>query len=926
MTSPFTDYLFETESESLTASLDQGNEQFIKDQYQEPESFEPQSFESDRMSAPNNFNEQEMPTPTQDITDALNQKDWAGALKFALKDCNYTEGDLTNLLFFARHPELPKESLKPSQKNFDKLSREWMSILTKEIRPFIANEDLQVPVKFVFERDKEFAGDAGKKFKKLVQDAATDAGLDPGFLAAVLLAETFRNSYLTNDRVSSFETGTDNFFASQAQLKANVPAFKKIGFTRSGTNINEHGNEVISVLFDSGKDAALATAVYLKNGEIKLRNAAKKNGGDFDTFSTEIQFALTRIAMAAGHGGIQPNGEFVWFKRVAGKTVQAKKGEAGSFLVGVAIELDRVLNGEDILIRVNEDRADPTNSRRVTRRNATILVAQALHISACFFSSPAVSQPETEDLLSQEEDEQGESDEVVKARQSSLGKAQIFMTVQGAKQGMISGDVKEKGREGSIEVYQFHHQVQSPRDLATGQASGKRRHQPLEIVKAVDSASVKLLSSLITNEVLKDVVLNFFRTTSNGLEENFYTIKLTNATVSDMIQGNNDTAGNSLVERVQMTYQKIEWTFLPGNLMTTDSLLHSEIRQSEAPEQFYESSYGSNESAIDQLIPVLTLSESRTRLDHYLAAANVEYNIRKTHRFNAVSQFSMTDGFDFKSEDAKEKVQRSLAKLGKSCAATGRMIHLAAYGRARPSEVGIITQCLIDAGEFDNIKAKLPASATDAQVVRRMQLEFGIGIDCAGYVQLAFAFMAQGKDNLTADERERLGLKRAVGDERLESLPAAHFQKVSLDDAQTGDLIVMTPRKDDDGSMHTVIVVDHMTDRGVHKFLVDASWGRLYGDDASGIARRTLVFDSNTNLWSDIHPVRGSSVNENSTGPYNGHGIKGVFRARQLKSKPVKEFENLAAGGTLAYDSFNHAYESNASKDGSGVVPEYEYE
>src|SRR4051812_23047734 len=219
MTSPFTDYLFETESESLTASLDQGNEQFIKDQYQEPESFEPQSFESDRMSAPNNFNEQEMPTPTQDITDALNQKDWAGALKFALKDCNYTEGDLTNLLFFARHPELPKESLKPNQKNFDKLSREWMSILTKEIRPFIANEDLQVPVKFVFERDKEFAGDAGKKFKKLVQDAATDAGLDPGFLAAVLLAETFRNSYLTNDRVSSFETGTDNFFASQAQLK-----------------------------------------------------------------------------------------------------------------------------------------------------------------------------------------------------------------------------------------------------------------------------------------------------------------------------------------------------------------------------------------------------------------------------------------------------------------------------------------------------------------------------------------------------------------------------------------------------------------------------------------------------------------------------------------------------------------------------------
>ena len=91
----------------------------------------------------------------------------------------------------------------------------------------------------------------------------------------------------------------------------------------------------------------------------------------------------------------------------------------------------------------------------------------------------------------------------------------------------------------------------------------------------------------------------------------------------------------------------------------------------------------------------------------------------------------------------------------------------------------------------------------------------------------------------------------------------------------------MNPRANDDGSIHTVIIAEHTKSGNVHKYLVDASWGFLYGDIASGISRRTFVFDASTSEWSDIHPISGNKVFTNSIGPYKNHPIKGVYRARR---------------------------------------------
>ena len=339
--------------------------------------------------------EYDTPPMTQTISDAVDQKDWPRVLELAIRVGWHDENRLTNLLFFSRHPELERRQLDPKKNKQDrKLAEEWIQIL-KEVRPGIqkAAEDttLEVSGRFVAERDPELSGEKGEKFKKLVVWAAKEVNMDPGFLAAVLLAEVGNASpYLSSGEVRSFFTGTDDFFAERAQLRANVPAFAQVRFDdkKTTTNINEHGRKVTSISYNTGRDAALATAVYLKWGEIKLSRAMRKNGGDFEALAVATRFVLVRIAMAAGHGGISPDGDLIRFKKRGNALVQVQSGEAGGILLGVARSLDRVLKGEDILVRNWEPRKDPTNDSHVTHRNATILASQAIHLGEWFFRTP----------------------------------------------------------------------------------------------------------------------------------------------------------------------------------------------------------------------------------------------------------------------------------------------------------------------------------------------------------------------------------------------------------------------------------------------------------------------------------------------------------------------------------------------------------
>jgi type VI secretion system secreted protein Hcp len=133
-----------------------------------------------------------------------------------------------------------------------------------------------------------------------------------------------------------------------------------------------------------------------------------------------------------------------------------------------------------------------------------------------------------------------------------------YMTVKGQKSGNIQGGSQAKGHEGSIEVLGFDYGVSSPRDAATGQASGKRIHKPLIITKELDKSSPILFQALVTNEVLPEVNFQFTHAGADGKEIQYYTIKLTNATISEIHQSDQGKNGARPYEQVSFVFQKIE--------------------------------------------------------------------------------------------------------------------------------------------------------------------------------------------------------------------------------------------------------------------------------------------------------------------------------------------------------------------------------
>jgi hypothetical protein len=290
--------------------------------------------------------------------------------------------------------------------------------------------------------------------------------------------------------------------------------------------------------------------------------------------------------------------------------------------------------------------------------------------------------------------------------------------------------------------------------------------------------------------------------------------------------------------------------------------------------------YEDESPLFEAFAPKVSASDLRAHIDDYFEKANAEYDLGGGVKVKARPQFRYAKAGG--TEEAIVKVKGILgAQFEKR---HPRAIRYAAYGRAKPSDIAAITQGLIDAGELRAAQSAHPG-LSDQQSVRMLQREFKMGIDCAGYVQLAFIFAFMGNDDDTRKVRLNLGLDQRRGYEKLASLPSSHFKKVAVTDAQTGDLFVLKPRADSgDRAWHTVIVVDHTVSRTIHSFLVDASWGTdLYGLDAGGVARRTLIHDASSGKWWDVHPINGTKAHENSTGPYNGHPIHGMYRAKQKK-------------------------------------------
>ena len=150
-----------------------------------------------------------------------------------------------------------------------------------------------------------------------------------------------------------------------------------------------------------------------------------------------------------------------------------------------------------------------------------------------------------------------------------------YVSIKGNKQGQFKGNAGPNTDK--IGGLQFNFGARSPRNAATGQASGKRPMEPLSITKELALATPQIYEAFATNEVRNPVLVEFVKISPQGQDYVYYTITLTNAAVSSVRQfvdlGLKQAAGatSTLLETVTFTFQKIEMEDKDGKTSAVDN-------------------------------------------------------------------------------------------------------------------------------------------------------------------------------------------------------------------------------------------------------------------------------------------------------------------------------------------------------------------
>jgi len=136
-------------------------------------------------------------------------------------------------------------------------------------------------------------------------------------------------------------------------------------------------------------------------------------------------------------------------------------------------------------------------------------------------------------------------------------------------------------KTGRIPFLRFEYDVKSPRDPATGQATGKRQHSPVKIIKEWDANSPRYFQALVTNEQIKTAKFEFLRTNAKGETEIYANATLSDGAISEFRQFTGEpsvqiAARSSMdlpeLEEISFTFQKIELNNLVGKTTAMDEL------------------------------------------------------------------------------------------------------------------------------------------------------------------------------------------------------------------------------------------------------------------------------------------------------------------------------------------------------------------
>ncbi len=137
----------------------------------------------------------------------------------------------------------------------------------------------------------------------------------------------------------------------------------------------------------------------------------------------------------------------------------------------------------------------------------------------------------------------------------------------------MTGTSTLKGFSGQIECDSFTLELKSPRDPATGQASGKRTYSPVVVTKTWDQTSPLLGQTVVNNTVIPKATFTFVPEASGGTTAPTPTLVVELANVQVLAFEHTGFAGGTDTpqESYEFSFQTITLNFSPIKRIITDS-------------------------------------------------------------------------------------------------------------------------------------------------------------------------------------------------------------------------------------------------------------------------------------------------------------------------------------------------------------------
>ncbi|HSU26838.1 MAG TPA: type VI secretion system tube protein Hcp [Chitinophagaceae bacterium] len=144
----------------------------------------------------------------------------------------------------------------------------------------------------------------------------------------------------------------------------------------------------------------------------------------------------------------------------------------------------------------------------------------------------------------------------------------VFVSLVGNTQGAFLG---ENGTN-RMEVTGFEMEGNSPRDMATGQATGRRQLLPVSFQKALGAASMQFFKAYKSNEHLTTVTFEIYEPnpTGDGTIVMAYKIVLNNASISNFKQSFTE-GQKGFMDAIKLVYQSVNISYTNGGWFESDT-------------------------------------------------------------------------------------------------------------------------------------------------------------------------------------------------------------------------------------------------------------------------------------------------------------------------------------------------------------------